>query len=285
MGLDPSTVSRYLKRARDEGIVHIDIRAPQHEEAELGLALAARYGLARAIVAPGDGASGDGVASVAADHVAGLLRSGMRLGVSWGQTLADVVHRLRPGIVSDLDIAQLAGGLSNTTPGVQGSELVRNLAELYPPSSVHYLHAPAIVDSVAIQRAIVGDRSVQAVLAVARASELAVVGIGTLGDDATIVRGGHLTAEDRMILLEHGAVGSVNTRFFDEAGRAVRDLDERTVAIEWIELRSIATVVAVASGMGKARAILGALRTGCLDALVTDAATARLLLEAAPIAT
>ncbi len=284
MGLDPSTVSRYLRRARDEGIVRIEIRPPMDEQAGLGLALADRYGLARAIVVLGEDLSVEDVASVAADHIGGLLQSGMRLGVSWGQTLSAVVHSLPPGIVSDLDIAQTAGGLGNTTPGVQGSELVRYLAELYPPSHVHYLHAPAIVDSVDIQQAILSDSSVQAALAAAVPSELALIGIGTLGDDATLVRGGHLSAEDRMLLLEHGAVGTMNTRFFDDEGRPVADLEERTIAINWEELRRVPTVVAVAVGTAKCRAIRGALKTGCIDILVTDAPTARLLLETAPAA-
>ena len=284
MRLDPSTVSRYLKRAREEGVVRVEIRPPMQEHAELGLALAERFGIARAIVVPGDDPGLGDVASAAADHVASLLRSGMRLGISWGQTLSAMVQSLPRGIVSDLAIAQMAGGLGNTTPGVQGNELVRYLAELYPPSHVHYLHAPAIVDTVGIQQAILSDHSVQSALTAAANSELALVGIGTLGDDATLVRGGYLSADDRMWLLEHGAVGNVNTRFFDEAGRPVADLEERTIAIEWDELRRVPTVVAVAAGMAKARAIMGALRTGSVNVLVTDAPTARLLLERATMA-
>ena len=284
MGLDPSTVSRYLKRARDERIVRIDIRAPRLEEAALGVALAERFGLSRAIAVPSDAGTMEPVASRAADHVASLLRCGMRLGVSWGQTLSALVQRLPPGVVSDLDVAQMAGGLSSTTPGVQGAELVRRVAELYPPSQVHYLHAPAIVDSDEIQRAIASDRSVQAALSAAADSELALVGIGTLAGDATLVRGGHLSTEDRLLLLDHGAVGNVNTRFFDEAGQPVTDLDERTVALGWDDLQAIPTVVAVAGGLAKSRAILGALRTGCIDVLVTDAPTARVLLESTALA-
>jgi deoxyribonucleoside regulator len=281
MGLDPSTVSRYLKRARDEGIVRIEIRAPVPEEAGLGLALADRYGIARAVVVPGEEPSLEDVTNAAADHVAGLLRSGIRLGVSWGQTMATMVHRLTPGIVSDLDIAQMSGGTGSTTPGVQGSEIVRYLAQLYPPSRVHYLHAPAIVDLVTIQRAILTDRSVQVALAAAATSELALVGVGTLHEDDTLVRWGHLSAEDRMLLLDRGAVGNINTRFFDERGHPVAELEDRTIAIQWEELKRIPTVVAVASGLAKGRAIRGALRTGCVDVLVTDAPTARLLLQSA----
>src|SRR6478736_6231491 len=42
LGLDPSTVSRHLKRAREEGIVHIEIRAPLRADVDLGREVASR---------------------------------------------------------------------------------------------------------------------------------------------------------------------------------------------------------------------------------------------------
>ena len=48
LGLDPSTISRHLKRARDEGIVRIEIRRPQGLHADLGRELADRFRLRRA---------------------------------------------------------------------------------------------------------------------------------------------------------------------------------------------------------------------------------------------
>lgn len=71
----------------------------------------------------------------------------------------------------------------------------------------------------------------------------------------------------------------MNTRFFDRLGRPVGELDRRTIAITWSELRAIPTVVAVAAGLDKTRAIAGALRTGSVDMLVTDELTARAILE------
>src|SRR5918912_1530013 len=83
LDLDPSTVSRYLKRARDEGIVHVEIRRPQHVEADLGRAIAARYGLSRVVVAPTAAtgraeAGGPVLAATGATFVEGLLRNGVR---------------------------------------------------------------------------------------------------------------------------------------------------------------------------------------------------------------
>ena len=283
MGLDPSTVSRYLKRARDEGIVHVEIRPPRRTDIDLGRALAERYDLARVVVAPAsdeDEDSGDAVAASAANFIDGVLRNGMHLGISWGRTLADVVRHLRPGAVSDLAIAQLAGGVEDPSPGIQGHELVRRLAELYPGSRVHYLHAPAIVSSDAAGAALADDRIVQAALEAGRSSELAIVGIGQMDDGATLMRGGHVGPDDWARLMARGAVGNVNTCFFDARGWPLTDLSLRTIAVDLEELRAIDTVVAVAAGAAKVDAIRGALATGAIDVLVTDEPTAAAVLAA-----
>ena len=278
MGLDPSTVSRYLKRARDEGIVRVEIRPPRRQDADLGRAIAERYAVSRVVVATAaSGTARSTLPAVAADYLGGLLRSGMRVGVGWGETLSSVVQFMEPSAVTALTICQLAGGLSESVPGIQGHELVRHLAGLYPDSRVQYLHAPSIVDSATIRAAIMSDSSVEAALATAAASDLALVGIGPMDEDATLIRAGDLGRADVLRLIHLGAVGSMNARFYDIAGKPVTWLDERTVGISWAELRAIPLVVAVAGGAHKADAIRAALETGCVTALVTDEAAGTLL--------
>ena len=278
MGLDPSTVSRYLKRARDEGIVRVEIRPPRRQNVELGRRIAERFGISRVVVAAPSGAEST-LAPVAADFIGGLLRSGMRVGTGWGSTLASVFQLMEPGAVTGISIGQLAGGLTGSVPGIEGHELVRQLASLYPDSRVHYLHAPSIVDAPAIRSAIMTDSSVQSALANAAASDLALVGIGEIEADATLIQSGHLGPEDLRRLRDLGAVGSMNARFFDQDGRPITWLDERTIGISWQELKAIPLVVAVAGGAHKAAAIRGALRTSCVTVLVTDEDAARSLLE------
>ena len=280
LGLDPSTVSRYLKRARDEGVVRVEIRPPRKRNVELGRLVADRFHLQRAIVGPKeDGPEVSASASVAADYIGTLLRTGMCVGLGWGMSLSATVEYLEPGVVSDLMITQLAGGLSSPVLGIQGHELARQLAGLYPDSRVSYLHAPSIVDSAAIRDALASDSSVQAALVAAAASELALVGIGEIGLKATLLRSANLTSEDVERLVADGVVGSMNGRFFRADGRPGGHLDDRTIAIEWDQLRAIPTVVAVAAGRHKVKAILGALRSGCVDVLCTDETTAEALLR------
>jgi len=275
MELDPSTVSRYLKRARDEGIVKVEIRPPRRPNADLERGVAERFGLARCIVASD---AFDALSFAAAGYVGGLLRAGMRIGLGWGMTLQGVVRALDPGTVTGLVVCQLAGGLSESEPGIQAHELAREFASLFPESRVQYLHAPSIVDSPAIHAAIMSDSSVQAALLAAAGCDLAVVGVGQMTGEATLLHGGILTRADRSRLVRLGAVGSMNARFFDDGGRPVTWLDDRTIAISWDDLQAIPMVVAVAGGIGKIRAIRGALATRSVDVLVTDEGVARALL-------
>ncbi len=279
LGVDPATVSRHLKKARDEGIVHIEIRRPRRLHMDLGRELADRFGLKRAVVVANDDGGSSAVASAAADYFGSLLTNGARLGLSFGRMLSAMMPLLPPGTVSDLDISMLLGGFGRAMPGIQGHELARHIASLYPRSRTHYLQAPLLVDSPDIRLAMLQDGSIKAALQAAANSELALVGIGNLDDSAPLIRYGHLSAEDRKHLLQSGAVGDVSARFFDIKGKPVADLDDRLIAIEREDLARIPTVVAVAAGPEKYAAIRGALRTGYVDVLVTDEMTAKELVR------
>jgi DNA-binding transcriptional regulator LsrR (DeoR family) len=124
------------------------------------------------------------------------------------------------------------------------------------------------------------DSSIKAATEAAAARELALVGIGALDESAPLVRYGHLSKADRERLLSAGAVGDTCTRFFTAEGEPVRVLDDRLIAIEWEHLLAIPRVIAMAAGMDKVAAISGALRSGVVNVLITDEATAaRVLAE------
>lgn len=282
LGLDPSTISRYLKRARDEGIVKIDIVTPVRPNVELGLRLASEFGLDRAVVTelPADAQGGpmEIVARAAAEFISDQLRRGSRVGIGWGVTIAAVARNLDPGVVGELQVAQLAGGLADAAPGTQGHELARRLTEIYPDSRVTYLHAPSIVDSAELCDALLADRSVQAALATAARSEIAIVGIGDMTPNATLLAASHILGDDLGELIAQGAVGSMNSRFFDIDGRPVEHLDRRTIAIEWADLKAIPQVIAIAAGSAKATAVRAAIRGGTINVLITDEGTAEAIL-------
>ncbi len=277
LGLDASTVSRYLKRARDEGVVRVDIQRPRARNDELALELSEYFHLKRAVVAVGG--TGAGVPRAAADYINSQLLNGMHLGLSWGRMLFAAIHAMPPGTATGLDVTMLHGGVGSAGSGIQGHELVRHLGSLHPRSRVHYLHAPVLVDSPDIKQAMLRDRSIKAALEAAASCQVALVGIGTLDESAPLIRDGHISRQDRDRLIKAGAVGDTCTRFFTPDGEPVHVLDDRLIAIEWDQLKRIPSVVAMAAGVEKRTAILGALRAGCISTFITDEQTAREVLQ------
>ena len=91
-----------------------------------------------------------------------------------------------------------------------------------------------------------------------------------------LVRSGSLSLEEIAELRTQGAVGDVLGNYVDSAGTVIpAPHDSRLIGLSIEDLRHIGSVVAVASGDEKPRAILGALRAGIVDVLIVDEANAR----------
>src|SRR2546428_4565064 len=172
LGINASTISRYLKRARDSGLIQLRITAPQPLNMDLGRELANHFGLSRVVVANAtDG--GKALAAAAADYIDGVLFNGMRVATSWGGTLLSVVSSLRPGTVSGLELAQLNGGTGYAAPGIQAQEILRFLARLYPRPNTHYPPAPPILRSPGVPQLVFRAPSVSPALQAAPHCRLA----------------------------------------------------------------------------------------------------------------
>ena len=113
---------------------------------------------------------------------------------------------------------------------------------------------------------------------------MAIVGIGSLEPSPLLRQSGNaVSPEDLQLLRDAGAVGDICLRFFDERGIPVSSsFDDRVVGISVPQLLAVPRRVAVAGGERKEAAILGAVTGGLVNVLVTDVATARRLLAAAP---
>lgn len=95
------------------------------------------------------------------------------------------------------------------------------------------------------------------------------------------VSGNAFSREDRAELQRSGAVGDICFRFFNADGEAVKSpLMKRVIGIDLVKLRACKRVVGVAGGTQKVQAILGALRGGLIDILITDQRTAEALSKA-----
>ncbi len=158
------------------------------------------------------------------------------------------------------------GGDLTMAPAASGHELVRRLAGALGGRH-RFLHAPAVVETDAVARELLSDPRIARELDLARSADLALVGIG-------VPEGG-----------DRRAAAVVVARLVDDDGRELPGPHaRRVVALTLDELRAIDTVVGVAAGAAKGRAVAAAARGGLVDVLVCDqeAASAALATESGP---
>ena len=273
-------VARLLDQALANGVVRIEFRDAPAQDRTLGRAIEERFGVERCVVAAtgGDDAA---VARLAADVVDGLLGRGEAIGIAWGSTVGRVVRAMTARDDPAIDVVQLAGSSTSLEAGTDPGDLTVVLAERLGARH-HRIHAPAFVESTELRAALVRQPEIAATVGRFDALAVAVVGIGAFVRSAgvpssSLLRSGALNARDLQRL---GAVGDLLVHAFTAEGRFVApDVTGRAIAISIDQLRRVPNVVAVAAGPAKVAAIGGALATGVVGVLVTDAATAAALLD------
>jgi DNA-binding transcriptional regulator LsrR (DeoR family) len=110
---------------------------------------------------------------------------------------------------------------------------------------------------------------------------IAFAGIGAPTNNSLLMRSQSIISWNEVNqLMAAGAVGEIGLQFYDLDGQLIHsDLDERVIGIRLETLASLGRVVGLAGGSEKFDAILGAVRGGFINTLITDTCTARKLLE------
>lgn len=286
IGTSRSNVSRLLGEARRRGIVEIRIHRPLPRVDRLESDLSRRFGLVDARVArdpqPRSATPLDQVGGLAAEYLLEQMKDGLAIGMSWGTSLAAMIDAFGTNRVYDAEIVQMLGGFSAVSPSVTGHELGRQLAQKLG-GTFFYLHAPAIVESQDVRDSLFRQPAISDVLKRGAATHVAFVGIGSfgVGSSKALFAEARLGAAEKKAIKAAGAVGDVCARLFTLEGRPCGTaLDRRVIGIELEDLRKIPLVVGVAVGAEKVKSILGALRGGFVNVLVTDEATAAEVLAA-----
>lgn len=281
-GLNRWQVRRLLTEARDLGVVRIEIVPRAHRKPDLETALTREYELRDAVVLPasaGDAQLLEGVAQAAGQYVAAIKPKPRIAGVSWGRTMAAVAHWLPPGWSDGVEVVQINGTVAPVPQAGGHNEVAETFARKGNGKFVP-LPVPAIVGERATREVLEKDRIVADVLQRARSAEFLCFSMGAIGDDSALFLSGNILRPELDKLLRAGAVGDVLGRFIDGHGAIVdKELDERTIGLSFAELKRCERSVGVACGAEKHDVVLGALRAGLINVLVTDEATATYALE------
>ncbi|WP_416197294.1 MAG: DNA-binding transcriptional regulator LsrR, DeoR family [Sporanaerobacter sp.] len=281
-GISRSMVSMMLNEARAKGIVRIEIKDSELYCFDLQRKIEKIFGLKKAIIIPRLSKNEDGLITQLADgaieYLGQIIDHNMTIAVSWGRTLYEIASRIRSNGKTNIVISPLVGGIGNEMNIYHSNVIADTMARNLGASSLG-LYAPVFVATEEVRNLIFNDKSIKKVIETSERADIAIVGIGSIAS-STMADIGLLEEDDIKQLLDAGVIGDISTCFFDKNGQDIKNIfSDRTVALNLEQLRKIPTIVAVAGGDKKIKAIHGALKGRLMDVLVTDEVVARSILK------
>jgi len=279
-----SMVSRLLDQARAAGLVEVRIHYPLRTDAGLEEQLTAEFGLACAhvLAEPPDDYQLllRRLGELGARALQGSLHPGITIGLSWGTGVHAVVSAMPTTYVPDSTVVQLIGAVGYGDPLVDGAELGRWLAQKLG-ASFRFLSAPLLVEDENTAKALRRERTIEETLNIASQAEVAIIGIGTVETGYnSLLRAGYMTREELQSLVDAGVVGDIVAHQFDQDGQLLDiPANRRAISLDAASIRRIPRVIAISGSIHKARAIYAGLHGRFCNCLVTDAPTARAVLQ------
>lgn len=283
MHMSRSKVSRSLTQAKELGIVKIFIDDEFSEEQTLEKALCEKYGIRAARVIEGESKTTEellrSMGSAVTMILDNLLQDNDIIGLMAGYTVNAISENMGAIYRKDLKIVPLVGGMGATGAPWQVNKATTVLSEKFK-APFYVLNCPTNVSSEEAKEVLVKEPEIKAVLDLTKKCSVALVGIGEISDNATLVSIGSIKKKDANELLKHKATASMGTSFFDINGNEVDvSLTKRMIGVSTSDLKKTPNVIAVANGVRKAEAIRSALKSGIIDILVTDSETARIVVK------
>ena len=268
-------VIKLLENARQTGVIQFRLRSDGVGVMEQSRELMDRYHLKDVFLIPETSGAethpNESIARAGAMYIADRLSDDACISVGYGDTLSRTINHLATMVQSPVTCISLTGGVSNYLPNTRSN--VFN-AKLY------LMPAPLLASSAEMAGAMREENSVSEIIRMSDLSSFTLVGIGALGENATIFHSGLLGPTDMFFLKMNHAVGDVLGHFIDKDGQLIHTpIEDRLISTPLEHIREMSNVIGLAAGADKIEAIRAVLRGGYLDILITDEATANLLLK------
>lgn len=276
-----SKVTRMLSRARQEGIVEINVRGAYRSCIETEVKIKEREHLKDVIVVPeGENLSGTqlSVGRAAADYLNSTLQDNDVLGLAWGMSFKWMIPYLKPCKNKNITTIQLMGGI--TSADIENpQQIVTSITKELGAHSV-LKSVPVVVDNKTIREALMSDSKVQELFKRVNDCTKALIGVSDVSDHASLCRSGAIDVDEMKEIREAGAVGNVIAWFIDIHGNVMDiPIHDRVMSPSPEVLKAIPQKILMTSGRHKCDALLGALRGGFVDVLIIDEGLAQELLK------
>ncbi len=274
-------VARLLDDARASGLVRIEIGHPGVVDVDLSSRLMEALGLKHCIVTdtPDDDvvALRQHLALASADLLTELVTADDVLGLSWSRAVSAMATALRR--LAPAPVVQLTGALARSVVDNSSIELVREVSRI-SGGAAYFYYAPMVVPDASTARALRSQPEVARTFSLINSVTIAVAGIGAWAPEQSTLYDAATDAE-RADITRRGVAAEVSGVLLDAFGEPViAPLTERMIGISGAQMRAVPEVIGIAYGLGKADAVLAAVRGGLVDSLVTHSTLATALIGA-----
>ncbi|MDO4322491.1 MAG: sugar-binding transcriptional regulator [Lachnospiraceae bacterium] len=290
MGISRATVSRLLKKGKENGIVKVEVLNPvQFSYGQIEKTLERKYGLKEVIIVDSNSldTNAEYVSRLyerAALYLAQFFKDGDYIGVSMGYTIHNIA-KVKQAFPKDNHymFVPIVGGISQITVGhedIQSNQVAKEFAKKFGGTYTQFL-SPAVFSEKAVMKYFMKEKSVSFIFDYFRKLDTLVMGIGIPERaESTLIRAGYITEKEMDKYVEEGLVGDIALQFFDARGNTeqFKEFNDRVAGMPTEMIRKVRNRIGIAGGANRVEAIKGAIRGGFINMLITNVDSAEKLL-------
>jgi len=276
MNLSRQTVSKLLNEAIKENIVEIKIHNPELIYSRLEEDICDKFNIEKAVICgvstPDESLRRLMTVKKAADYILTHIENGnKKIAISWGRTIQMLISEFRNITTPDNIVFPLFGATDQEQSYFLSNELARSFADKIG-AKIKYAWFPYRPDSIHDCELFKKTSYYKKLYDLWNDIDIAIVGIG---NNEIISSFEKIFGYNEKCI---SAIGDISTHFFDSDGNFV-ELYKNTLCASEENLKNAKKTIAIACGDDKTAAIIGALRTGLINTLITDEYTAKKILS------
>ncbi|MFF2449089.1 sugar-binding transcriptional regulator [Neobacillus sp. NPDC058068] len=278
LNLSRMKVIKYLDIAKANNIIQFKINLDKFVDIDLQNKIKQHYQLQDIYIVPASNQNSlDSLSKAAAHYIEDRITSDTMINVGYGQAVSRTLGHLHISTKYKVTFVSLSGGVKFYIPTA-----IESSSDYYtPPHFNHYIMpAPLVVSTGHLAKQLINEKPIKKIFEMIPYSNITIIGIGAVNEQATIVKEEYLNTNEIEIIKSLGAVGDLLSQFYDINGKVIDyKLHKQLVSTDINLLKSLNHVVAVAGGLEKREAIIGALTGGYIDVLITDEEVAKSLVD------
>ncbi len=275
-------MSRLLKKARELQIVDITINYWNNDNKQLQEEIRRMFNVSNVVITKtltDEAETLREIGKAAARELDTYLGDDMTLGISWGRHVKMTANYLERHSYSNMHVVELFGAISYDMNQTDMLSIGINISSKLN-GEFHPLPSPIYIKGPIAWKAIMETPQIQSTLQKIKKCDLILTGVGGVDDiSSEKIWDTYVEADMKKQIIRKGGVGFILARFFNRTGEFLDvEANKYVVGIETHTVKA-KKIFAVASGKGKAKSILAALRGGLISTLVSDEETLKLVMK------